>query len=396
MINDKVKISYYLSHPIQYFSPLLCQMAEVFDLQVYYFSDASIKGNLDKGFNQAVKWDLPLLQGYKYRFLKNISGRKSLSNRMWDAVNPGVIKSLVNDPAKIVIVNGWSYFSTLLTIFTGKLLGKKIWLRAENPLNQELEKSKKILFAKKIIFKFLLFPFINKFLYIGTESRKFFEYYGIKSERLLFTPYAVDNDYFRQQHRDLPDSNMLKSMLNLPLDKKIILFSGKYIEKKRPMDLVKAFFLLNDPTTILVMVGEGELRNEMEQFIVTNNISGIILTGFVNQSEISKYYAVADVFVMCSGSGETWGLSVNEAMNFSKPVIVSRTCGSCADLLQDGVNGFSFAEGNITELKYCLEKLLGDNDFRMQAGKGSLEIIDQYSIANIISNIANVTKISVN
>lgn len=391
-MKEKVKISYYLSHPIQYFSPLLRRMAEVFDLQVYYFSDASIKGNMDKGFNQAVKWDVPLLEGYKYRFLKNISGRKSLSNRMWDAINPGVIKSLVNDPSEIVIVNGWSYFSTLLTIFTGKILGKKIWLRAENPLNQELAKSKKILFAKKIILKFLLFPFINKFLYIGTESRKFFEYYGIKPEKLLFTPYAVDNDYFRQQHSDLPDSKTLKSILNLPPDKKIILFSGKYIDKKRPVDLVKAFALLNDPGTMLVMVGEGELRNEMEQLIAANNIDGVLLTGFVNQSEISKYYAVADVFVMCSGPGETWGLSVNEAMNFGKPVIVSGTCGCCVDLVQDGVNGFSFPEGDIESLKLCLKKLLDDNDFRMNAGKVSLELIEQYSINNIVLNIGNAVK----
>lgn len=395
-MNDRVKISYYLSHPIQYFSPLLRQMAEAFDLKVYYFSDASIKGNMDKGFNQAVKWDIPLLQGYRYKFLKNISGRKSLSNRMWDAINPGVIKSLVNDPSKIVIVNGWSYFSTLLTIFGGKFLGKKIWLRAENPLSQELGKSKKILFAKKIILKFLLFPFINKFLYIGSESRKFFEYYGIKPERLLYTPYAVDNDYFRQQHSDLPDSNVLKSMLNLPLDKKIILFSGKYIGKKRPVDLVKAFALLNDPTTILVMVGEGELRSEMEHLIASNSINGVLLTGFVNQSEISKYYAVADVFVMCSGAGETWGLSVNEAMNFGIPVIVSGTCGSCVDLVQDGVNGFSFEEGNIEALKSCLEKLLNDNDFRSNAGKVSLKRIEQYSINNIVSNMENAIKIPFN
>jgi glycosyltransferase involved in cell wall biosynthesis len=396
LMNNSVKISYYLSHPIQYFSPLLRQMAEVFELQVYYFSDASIKGNMDKGFNQAVKWDIPLLQGYKYRFLKNISGRKSLSNRMWDAINPGVIKSLINDPSKIVIVNGWSYFSTLLTIFTGKILGKKIWLRAENPLNQEFGKSKKTLFVKKIILKLLLFPFINKFLYIGTESRKFFEYYGIKPERLLFTPYAVDNDYFRQQHSDLPDSDKLKSMLNLPLDKKIILFSGKYIDKKRPIDLVRAFALLNDPTTMLVMVGEGELRSEMEHLIAAKGISVVVLTGFINQSEISKYYAVADLFVMCSGAGETWGLAVNEAMNFGLPVIVSDTCGSCVDLVQNGVNGFSFEEGNIESLKSCIEKLLNDNDFRSNAGKVSLKLIEQYSINNIVSNMENFLKIPVN
>ena len=129
----KVKIAYYLSHPIQYFSPLLVKLADKADLKVYYFSDASVRGTIDKGFGQAVKWDIPLLEGYDYRFLKNYARSKSMDNRFFDAINPAVIKTIRKDKAEIIIVNGWSYFSTLLAIVTGKLYGKKIWLRAESP-----------------------------------------------------------------------------------------------------------------------------------------------------------------------------------------------------------------------------------------------------------------------
>src|SRR5687768_16514829 len=101
----KIKVSYFLSHPIQYFSPLLREIAKVFDLQVYYFSDTSIKGHLDSGFGQNIKWDIPLLDGYKAIFLRNLSFRQSLSNPLLDAVNPGVIKSLRKDGSRIVIVN---------------------------------------------------------------------------------------------------------------------------------------------------------------------------------------------------------------------------------------------------------------------------------------------------
>ena len=65
----KAKVSYYLSHPIQYFSPLLIEMSKEFDLHVYYFSNASVKGNVDVGFGREVKWDTPLLEGYSYTFL---------------------------------------------------------------------------------------------------------------------------------------------------------------------------------------------------------------------------------------------------------------------------------------------------------------------------------------
>jgi len=383
----KPKISYYLSHPIQYFSPLLREMNKEFDLHVYYFSDASVRGNVDVGFGREVKWDMPLLEGYSHTFLKNLSRRKSLSNRMWDAVNPGVAKTLFKDSSSIVIVNGWSYFSNLLTILTAKFLGKKVWLRAENPLNQELLKSKRTLAVKKLILQFLLFPLINKFLYIGSESKKFFEYYGAKRAQLVYTPYAVDNDWFQRQAYCLRDKEEVKEKLGLPGNKKIILLSGKYIEKKRPLDLLEAFRLLDRADTMLVMVGEGVLRSEMEEYIKKHGLENVVLTGFINQSEITKYYAVADVFVMCSGPGETWGLSVNEAMNFALPVVVSKTCGCTADLVHKGDNGFVFEEGDVKALSEALKKLLVDETLRVKYGAASLRIINDFSIKAIVRNM---------
>ena len=383
----KPKISYYLSHPIQYFSPLLREMSKEFDLHVYYFSDASIKGKLDKGFGQNVKWDIPLLEGYSSTFLKNLSKRKSLSNRMWDAVNPSVLNTLFKNDATIVIVNGWSYFSNLLTIATAKLLGKKVWLRAENPLNQELNKNKKSLFIKKVVLRYLLFPFIDKFLYIGTQSKQFFEYYGVKASKLIYTPYAVDNDLFQKEHASLKDKDLLKQQLGLPLNKKIILFTGKYIEKKRPLDLIKAFHLPDASSSVLVMAGEGELRKQMESYIHENDVKNVVLTGFINQSEIAKYYAAADVFVMCSGIGETWGLSVNEAMNFALPVIVSKTCGCAEDLVHDNINGFLYDEGNIKALSDGIKTLLENEKLRVDFGNASLKIISDFSIQHIVKNM---------
>lgn len=384
----KNKIIYFLSHPIQYFSPLFRKMDEEFDLEVYYFSDASIEGNVDVGFGQKVKWDIPLLEGYNCYFLKNISSRKSLTNSMWDVINPSVIKILFKNKAPIVIVNGWSYFSTILTIFTAKILGKKIWLRAENPLNQELNKSLVVLFIKKILIKTILFKLVDKFLYIGTQNKNFFQYYGIKDNQLVYTPYSVDNEYFRLQRLNYLDKDSLRNKMGLPTDKTIFLFAGKYIEKKRPLDILKAFRMMEyQNSCVLLMVGEGSLREEMEAYINVNNSNNIILTGFINQSEISKYYSVADVFVMCSGLGETWGLTVNEAMNFSLPIIVSSTAGCSIDLVQHGINGFVFEEGDIKQLSGYMESFVGQKSFIRNAGECSLSIVSKYSIEEIVKNL---------
>jgi glycosyltransferase involved in cell wall biosynthesis len=234
---------------------------------------------------------------------------------------------------------------------------------------------------------------VNKYLYIGKESREFFRHYGARNHQLVYTPYAVDNDYFNEHYYSLKhDVKTLRNKLHLPLDKKIILFSGKYISKKRPMDLLKAFNQLQDDNAILLMVGEGELRGEMESFIKEYRLNNVMLTGFVNQSTIPEYYMAADVFVMCSGEGETWGLAVNEAMNFAKPVIVSSICGCSDDLVHHGRNGFVFAKGDFSALTTYLRRILADDNFRARAGYLSKQIVGAYSIAKIVTNLSNAAQ----
>jgi len=368
---------------------LLKELNREFDLHVYYFSDASIKGGMDKGFGQNIKWDVPLLEGYNYTFIKNYSSRKSLSNKLFDLFNPSAVKVLFKSPSKIFILNGWAYLSDLIVIFTAKIFGKKIWLRAENPLSQETGKSRIKVFIKKIFLQHFLFKFfVHRFLYIGTQNKLFFKYYGVAEDKLVYTPYSVDNSSFDVQYQSLRDKKEdTKALLNIPTGKKIVLFSGKYIEKKRPLDLLKAVHALNDESVLLVMMGDGALRSEMEDYINANKMNNVILTGFVNQSLVPKYYSIADLFVMCSGSGETWGLSVNEAMNFALPVIISSTSGCSSDLVEHGKNGFIFEEGNIDELIKCLRGFLYDDVFRKSSGELSKGIVQDYSIQKIVKNL---------
>jgi glycosyltransferase involved in cell wall biosynthesis len=182
-------------------------------------------------------------------------------------------------------------------------------------------------------------------------------------------------------------TEIIKNELGIPAENKVILFSGKYIQKKRPLDLLKAFEQLSNKNYSLLMMGEGELRNEMEQYIANKQLKNVQLTGFVNQTDIPKYYTVADIFVMCSGAGETWGLSVNEAMNFELPVIVSRTCGSAHNLINEGVNGYAVDEGDITGLSQAIDKVLSNDIFIEQAGLVSANLVKEYNIEKIAANI---------
>jgi glycosyltransferase involved in cell wall biosynthesis len=90
---------------------------------------------------------------------------------------------------------------------------------------------------------------------------------------------------------------------------------------------------------------------------------------------------------MCSGVGETWGLSTNEAMNFGLPLVLSNTTGCSIDLVQHGLNGFVFQEGNYNEMAQCLDKVFSPDFNSEKAGLLSKQIIKNYSINKIKDNI---------
>jgi glycosyltransferase involved in cell wall biosynthesis len=244
------------SHPIQYFVPLYQELAKepTIELTVLYCSDETLHGATDKQFGVPIKWDIPLLEGYRHHFLKNYSFKPSLFKGFFGLLNWGVVSFLRKQPKSIVVVHGWAYATHIITIIAAKLLGHTVCLRAETPLNQELQKNKVITFLKHCYLR-CLFLFVDCFLYIGTQNKLFYRHLGIAEKKLFFTPYCVDNHRFRFIHESVTKV-AAREKLGLPTDKKIILFSGKYIEKKRPMDLLQAFKQLTISNAYLVFVGD--------------------------------------------------------------------------------------------------------------------------------------------
>ncbi|HEY5825499.1 MAG TPA: glycosyltransferase family 4 protein [Cyclobacteriaceae bacterium] len=381
------KIIFINSHPIQYFAPLYAYLnKQGLSIACWYCSDETLRGHIDRQFGKSVKWDIPLLEGYSYRFFRNRSWKPSLYNGFFGLFNPGMIRALFKEPKSIIIIHGWACLTNILVIVFARLAGHTVCLRGESPLNQELLKSKKSRWIKTLLFRVFLFPFVHRFLFIGKQNKAFYEYYGVKEDKLVFVPYAVDNDRFRKAAELLlPQKKQLREQLGLPVNAKLILFTAKFIEKKRPMDLLRAYAQLRVDNKCLVMVGDGELRTAMQSFVSEHNLQDVFFPGFINQSEIVNYYAIADVFVMCSGEGETWGLSVNEAMNFNLPLVVSDIVGCAADLVRERRSGIVVPLGNISKLSSSIQISLTLSNHCQ-----SVEIVSDYSYQQVFMSINQI------
>jgi glycosyltransferase involved in cell wall biosynthesis len=112
--------------------------------------------------------------------------------------------------------------------------------------------------------------------------------------------------------------------------------------EKNLFHLVEAYHQLDDERKSLIFVGDGELRQSLQNYVDELGASSVYFFGFQDRNQIPKYYAISDVLVLPSVR-ETWGIVVNEALCFGVPAIVSHQVGAGIDLVVDGQNGYSVA-----------------------------------------------------
>ncbi|MEW5859440.1 MAG: glycosyltransferase family 4 protein [Cyanobacteriota bacterium] len=354
-----LRLAYFVSHPIQYQAPLLRLIAADPDihLKVFFYSDFSLQSYQDPGFGQVIKWDVPLTEGYDYRFL-DTWGSKQRKSFLQQPVARDIFEQLKQGQFDAVWVHGWSHICSLQAIVAAKRLGIPVLLRGDsNGLKEPTHPVKK--WAKKAFLN-RLFNTVAGFLYVGTLNRQFYQSYGVSEEHLFPMLYAVDNDFFQKQVMLAGTSReALRKSLDLEPGRSIILYAAKLIEKKRPQDLLAAYRLLSsdgvqEPEPYLLFVGDGNLRSHLEAEAKATGWHSIRFLGFRNQSELPAMYDLSDVFVLPSNF-EPWGLVLNEVMNAGKAVVVSEKVGSALDLVLEGQNGRTFPVGDIAALADAIQ-----------------------------------------
>ena len=142
--------------------------------------------------------------------------------------------------------------------------------------------------------------------------------------------------------------------------------------------MLRVFARLSPDSNCLVFVGDGDLRKPLIDYVKSKRIANVHFPGFQNRSQITKYYAMADLLVLPS-IRETWGMVVNEAMCFSLPVILSSAVGAVEDMMIEGVNGFSFTSGDDDGLFSALDKFINlELEDQKLMGAQSFAIIENW------------------
>src|SRR5207244_3931253 len=108
------------------------------------------------------------------------------------------------------------------------------------------------------------------------------------------------------------------------------------------------------------------------------NTGNVHFVGFQNQSDLPKYYSIADVFVLPS-ENEPWGLIINEVMCGGVPVITTTDVGAAADLVVNDKTGYVYPTGDIEMLTKHLSDLLRDPKRAEQMGAHARQLIARWN-----------------
>lgn len=338
------------THPIQYHAPWFRALAatEGLEPEVIYCHQATENQQAAAGFGVQFAWDIPLLEGYRYRFLHNSAAQPAVTT--FAGVNtPEIATIIAQEKFAAVLVNGWHYRSAWQAIRACWRTRTPVLVRSDSHLHTPRHPLKKV--AKWPFYRW----FVRKFdacLAAGTWAREYFLHYGASPAKIFTSPHTIDVARFARAAESLRVQRAaLRQEWGLAADAVVFLFVAKFVDKKRPADFIAALAqaAARNPRICGLMVGDGPLRALCEAQAKTQG-APIAFAGFLNQSQITKAYAAADMLIMPSDGGETWGLVVNEALACGVPCLVSDAVGCGPDLIRRQETGEVFPLGAVTTL----------------------------------------------
>ncbi len=212
--------------------------------------------------------------------------------------------------------------------------------------------------------------------------------FGVPKEKIFLLYNPID---MQQIQKDL------RKTIELPIKKDNEIFClsvGRLNPQKNYLTLLKSFLELQDLRIKLFIIGEGEQRKEMEQFICKHHLSNVMLLGY--QNNIYPFLAQADIFVHGS-LFEGFPNVVLEAACLKKPLILSDIMPHKDFFAARGA--LFFNPEDVDDLTMKIKDLACNQQKRDHLAKEAFSVIQEYQGENFekqIQKIFNIANFSVN
>lgn len=195
--------------------------------------------------------------------------------------------------------------------------------------------------------------------------------------RTRHIPNAVDLRQFAPRPKPLD----LARRLNIGPDDCVVALVGRLSSRKRPLDLARAaaHALAVDPRLLFLVIGTGELRDEMEAQVRS---AGIVdrfrFSGWLPYARVADHMNLADIVVMAS-DGEGLARVYLEAQASGK-VLLASSIAPAREVVRDGDTGVLFELGNSRDLAQKILALAADAPLRARIGRQARLAVQAHSL----------------
>ncbi|WAR45342.1 glycosyltransferase [Methylomonas rapida] len=307
----------------------------------------------------------------------DLKSRDEIKSKLWATLN--------KKSPDVIAIPGWSTLPALLTLEWAVKNNTPAIVMSASTESDETRKPWKE-WIKTCIVKLFSAGIGGGSLHVDYLNKL-----GLPKNDLFIGYDTVDNEHFSRGSKKVKnDIKYYRESYSLPSN--YFINSSRFVEKKNLFRLIDAYAKYKSTTDSLdfwhlVILGDGPLRNKLENHVANLGLNQFIhFPGFVQYPELPIYYGAANAYIQASTT-EQWGLVVNEAMASGLPVLVSNKCGCAADLVIEGVNGFTFDPYETSCLTDLMLTITSNGCDIEQMGNSSRRIIDQWSTDVFAKNI---------
>ena len=347
------RVTYVQTHPVQYMAPLFRYIAAErrdIELTVLHASTPT-PDQQGVGFGEAFEWDVSLTDGYSCRILAPAASNRRFDSDSFGGVDVGPVgDALLATQPDVVVVPGWHSAFYLRAIAASRRQRIPVLYRGDTNLTVAPIGLRRPAWELRTR---LLLKFFDGYLSVGTRSRDYLRHFGVAEPLIFDSPHCVDNVTFDAAARRVREGDRDGARRELGAERGdfLIVFAGKFVERKRPMDVIEAAARLG-PDVVVAMVGNGPLMESTREAAKKRNVR-VTWHGFVNQSLMPRVLAAADCVALPSEC-ESWGLVVNEALASGTPCVVSSGVAAGTDLVHEHRSGAIHEAGDIEGLAASL------------------------------------------
>lgn len=222
---------------------------------------------------------------------------------------------------------------------------------------------------------------VKEFYGVSKDCEKWLEHFEIKAK-------GVINNAVNKEEIDQIKHEEIRDKWNIPSDKVLISFTGRLIEEKGVLQLVRAFKKIEKKYSniCLVIAGDGPLMSELEECCGDN----IFILGRVSFENVINLLRKSEIFCFPSEYAEGMPTSILEAAICGN-CIISTKCGGAMEIIPDDTHGIIIRDNSEEAIIEALEKVVVNNMYRKSMGTKVQERVENLFVWDkIVDKVCNL------